>query len=807
MAYNLLGKDFTPPDIRGKVTGKAKYAEDFRVEGMVFGKLLTSPVPHGRITNIDTSEALATEGVLGVLTADELPTLPEPELQLLTNEPTYVGAPILAVAAEDETTAEDAIAKITYDFEPLPFTVDPLDSLYPGGPDALVGANVIDNSDFFAGAAGMRSLKWSARDFAAVEGGYQLPMGEPVKEWSFGDLESGFGNAALVLDETFVTASLGHHSMEPRSCLAHWQNGKCFLHVSSQSQSFIVPELARLLGVAPEDLVVIAETCGGGFGSKGAAYPLQVVPAYLAKKIGRPVMMRITRYEEYTNGFGRHGFQGRVRLGFRADGRVLAADVYVVQDNGGTTGFSDWLGAGELISALYQPEAMRWRGIPVFTNTPPRLAQRGPGMTQTVAILEPLMDKAARTLGLDRLAIRRVNAPGMNAPVGEDRHPLTSAYMQEVLTQGAEAFNWAERQARSGQRNGSRVRGIGVGQSYNSAGFAGFDGLVRLTPDGTLHIHSGVGNLGTYSHSATSRVAAEVLQFDWARCVVERGDSRKHLAWNMGQLASNTSFTMTRSVYVAAVDALEKLKAIAALDLGGAPEDYDIDGERVFLKSDPEQSLTYADAARRAIELGGKFDGHELPDDIHPITRTSASAIAGTGLIGVARDNLPIEGMPAAFLAGFAEIELDLETGRYEILDYLAVADCGTVLHPMSLANQIKGGAVMGFGLTATERYVYDAQNGLPANTGFHQVKPPSYLDVPATMQSGAVNLPDPANPVGAKGVGEPPMGAGAAALMCAISDALDGHIFNRTPVTPDQIVNHVAGQGQSHRPLDVNTT
>ena len=113
----------------------------------------------------------------------------------------------------------------------------------------------------------------------------------------------------------------------------------------------------------------------------------------------------------------------------------------------------------------------------------------------------------------------------------------------------------------------------------------------------------------------------------------------------------------------------------------------------------------------------------------------------------------------------------------------------------------------MGFGLTATERYVYDAQNGLPANTGFYQVKPPSYLDVPATMQSSAVDLPDPANPVGAKGVGEPPMGAGAAALMCAISDALDGHTFNRTPVTPDQIVNHVSGRGQSHRPLDVNTT
>ena len=804
MAYNLIGKDFIPPDIHGKVTGKAKYAEDFRVEGMVFGKLLTSPVPHGRVTNIDASEALAMDGVLAVFTADEVPPVPEPGVPFLTNEPLYVGAPILAVAAVDETTAEDAIDAITYDLETLPFVMDPMESLFPGGPDARVGANVVDNS--FGGPPSMRNLKWSAQDFGAVEEGYQLPLGESVAEWSYGDLEAGFSSAALVMDETFVTASTAHHSMEPRSCMAYWQNGKCYMHVSSQSQSFVVPGLARMIGVEPENLVLIAETCGGGFGSKGGPYPLMALPAFLSKKAGRPVMMRISRHEEYANGAARHGFQGRIKLGFREDGKVLAADIYVLQENGATTGFPDWRSAGDLVSALYQPETMRWRGIPVFTNTPPRSAQRGPGYNQAAAAIEPLIDKAARELGIDRLVIRQLNAPEMNAKVGGDQHHLSSAYMKEVLEKGAGEFNWTERQSRSGQRNGSKVTGVGIGQAYHPAGTYGFDGLVRLTSDGKLHIHTGVGNLGTYSHTATSRVAAEVLKCDWGRCVVVRGDSRKHLPWNFMQVGSNTSFTMTRTNYVAAVDAVTKLKEIAAIDLGGSPEDYEIGDHKVFATEDPERHLTYAQAAQRAIELGGAFDGHELPEDINPITRASATALAGSGLIGVAKDNLALEGSPAAFVTGFAEVELDIETGEFEIIDYLAVADCGTVLQPMSLSTQIKGGGVMGFGLGTLERYIYDPQNGLPANIGFYQAKPPSYLDVPPEMYASAVDQPDPSNPVGAKGVGEPPMGAAAAALLCAISDAMGGHVFNRIPVTSDQIVNHLSGQGQSHRPLDVNT-
>ncbi len=799
MAYDLLGKNFTPPDLQAKVTGKAKYAEDFRVDGMVFVKVLGSPMPHARVTNIDASAALAMPGVHGVLTADEVEQPPAPQETILTNEPLFVGHPILAVAADTEELASDALGEIKVTYEELPFTVDPLQSLFPGGPNARTNGNIANQG------VDLRTLKWTAQDFAAVPEG-QLPQGEAVTQWSFGDLDAGFAAAKLVLDETFVTSGLAHHSMEPRSALAYWQNGKCFLHGSTQSQSFPIPGIARSVGVEPADLVYVSEFCGGGFGSKGGAYPLMAIPALMSKKIGRPVMMRVSRHEEYFMGSARAGFQGRAKIGFAADGRVTAIDLYIVQENGPNTGFNDFVSAADAVSLVYQPGAMRFRGVPVLTNTPPRGPQRGPGQNQIATAIEPLMDKAARQLGIDRVAIRRLNAPDNAAKIGARQGGVTSAHLKDALARGAEIFNWSERQARSGQANGSKVRGIGVGTAYHSAGNSGFDGLVRITPDGKIHIHTGVGNLGTYSHTVTSRVAAEVLKANWDNCIVVRGDSRLHLPWNLGQFGSNTSFTMTRTNFAAATDAVAKLKEIAAMDLGGAPDDYDIGGERVFAKSDPSKSLTYAQAAQRAIDLGGRFDGHEVAQDLNVMTKASAAGVAGTGLVGVAKDNLPLTGTVPALAAGFIEIELDRETGKFEILEYVGVADCGTALHPQGLSHQIKSGAVMGLGLAASERHIYDPQNGLPGNIGLLLAKPVSYLDVPATMQTAWMDVADPQNPVGAKGVGEPVQGCAAAALLCAISDALGGHYFNRVPVMADMIVNAAAKREQSHKPLQVNT-
>lgn len=798
--YKHIGKDFTPPDVIGKVTGKARYAEDFRADGMVFARIFTSPMAHGRVTNIDTSALDDMDGVVGILTADDVPEVEAPNAAILTNTPAYVGDPILAVAAVDENTAEEALARIRVDLEALPFAVDPLDSIIAGGPNAREEGNVYVRS---REGSGFRTVKWTPEQVDEFRAGKE-PTGEFTSEWSYGDLDQGFEDAALIIEEPFVTTGYAHMSMEPRTAMAYWQNDKCYVYGSAQSQSFWLPGLAALLGVETKDVVLISENTGGGFGSKIGAYPMAALPGYFSKKLGRPVQLRITREQEYYIGSARVGFQGWIKMGFAQNGRVTAADVFIVEDIGANASGGDGSSAGGAISMVYDPQAMRFRGLPVLTNTTPRGAQRGPGQNQIAAVMAPIMDKAATELGIDRVEIRTINAATSERLVYAEQGPITSAYMDDAIRQGAEMFDWASKRERP-KRSGNKVIGLGIGQGYHSAGTDGFDGLVRITPDGVVHLHTGVGNLGTYSYASTMRAAAEVLKCDWEDCQIHSGSTEANLPWASYQAGSVSIFTQTRTSYVAATDLVEKMKRIAAETLGGDAEDYDIDGASVFSIDNPSQNMSYAAVAQRATELGGEYSGHIYPEELHEITQRSVQNLAGSGLIGVAKDNLPREGVVPGLAVAFVEIELDLDTGKYDILDYVGIAECGTVVHPQGLAQQMKGGAVWGMGMAGLERHVYDPQNGLPANVGYYGCRVPTYLDVPAVTRTDAVDKPDPQNPFGARGIGEPAMGCSVAALTSAISDALDGHSFGRTPVSRDMIVNHVAGREQSFKPLQTN--
>src|SRR5229473_3250959 len=249
----LIGKNYETPDLYAKVTGQAKYAEDYHAEGMLFCKLLLSPLPHARVKHIDTRRALAMPGVKAILTADDLPP-PADSLtdngtvikaskwaeRALTMEPLYQGEPILAVAAVDELTAAEAVEKIRIDLELLPFVIDPLDTLRPDGPNARTDGNVwVQRATPWAPQSSPPSpvvaeLKWTEADFAEFKAG-RLPMGKTSDDWSYGNLEAGFQNAALVLDETFVTPDTSHQTLEPRTTMAYWQNGKVYVHTGTQS--------------------------------------------------------------------------------------------------------------------------------------------------------------------------------------------------------------------------------------------------------------------------------------------------------------------------------------------------------------------------------------------------------------------------------------------------------------------------------------------------------------------------------------------------------------------------------------------
>ena len=803
MAEKLIGTDIAPPDLIAKITGRARYSEDFRPDGMVFAKMLLSPMPHCRVRSVDASRALAMDGVIDILRAEEVPSREGPREACLTDEPHYEGEPVLAIAAVTEEIAAAAIEAIDVDFEPLPFVLDPLDSLRPGGPTAYNDGNYFARlPDAEQGdPAVFQDFKWTEADFVEIDAGRMPNEAASTRSWDKGDdVDAAFAGADLIVEDAIVHQSVTHHPMEPRTNMAYWENGKLYAHVSTQSAQRTKAAMAGAVGIDVEDVVLIAEYCGGGFGSKIAGTPVMQIPAIFSRKINRPVMLRITRYEENYVGRARPGFQSWVKMAFRNDGKCVGIDLFIVEE-GGAYGSGDNGTAGNIADLIYTPQNMRFRSVSMLTNTPPKAAQRGPGGAQIVSMLEPILAKAARELGIDRLQMRLINAPDPDVAFGPGGTTLTSVHAKEALEQGAELFDWAGKQELSGRRVGTKVTGIGVALSPYTAGSRGFDGLMIIRPDGKLYVHQGLGNLGTHSIADTARPAAEILGLNWDQVEIVWGDSSRGMPRSAVQAGSQSTHAHTRANHAAATDAARKIRQIAAQSLGGSPSDYVLDNGRVFRRGGG--GMSFAQIAERAIQMGGEYDGHELPDDLHRETVPAATMLAGEGLMGVAKDNYGGRGGIYTFVAGFALVELDEETGVVDIKEFVGVTDCGTVIHPRSLGSQLFGGCIQGMGMAMTQKWVFDPQYGVPFANRLYTARPPGFLDIPLDMKWGAVGIPDPQTPVGAKGIGEPPVGAGAAALTTAIADAMGGTCLCRTPLTPDIILSELEGRDPAFGRLD----
>jgi CO/xanthine dehydrogenase Mo-binding subunit len=720
----------------------------------------------------------------------------------LTNEPMYMGDPILAVCAVDELTCADAIEKIKIDFEELPFVVDPLESLRPGGPNPREDGNVWIRPDPpNPPIPQLKEVKWSEQDFADYDKG-QMPLGHMPDKWEYGDIDAGFKNAALILDETFITPDVSHQCLEPRTAMAYWQNGKLFLHSGTQSTYQTRPAIAKWMNIDLDKIVFISEYTGGGFGSKITGGLTMIIPAVLSRKLNAPVMMRISREEEHCIGRARPSVIGRLKVGFAKDGRITALDMFTVCNSGAYDAQADGASAARIVSLLYQPEAMRQQAISVMTNTPPRSAQSAPGGMQGIAIIEPILAKAARQLGVDQVALRRVNCPEgkalFGAPVKGVRGHATSCFLKEALDKGAEQFRWQERAAQQ-KKMGSKVRGVGVSLSAYVGGSTGFDGLMVITPQGRVQFQSGIGNLGTESVIDVHRAGAERLGVPWEICDVVWGDTSKFVPYTCAQGGSTTTHTMSRASYAVADECKLRLKEIAAKTHGGKPDDYEVANQRVFRKGGGA-GLSFAEAAQRAIQLGGIYDGHEANPDVNKQTKASVAGLAGQGLVASAKDKFPHDGQTFSYVASFAEVEVDVETGKYYITDFLAYADVGTVVHPAALGGQVLGRSVLGIAHAIGQKWVYDPHYGVPVARRFYNSKPPTILDVPVDMQWEALDIPDPETPVGARGIGEPPVGGGCAAILNALSDALGDEIFRRAPVNADTILTSLeAGRPMQH--------
>ena len=332
--------------------------------------------------------------------------------------------------------------------------------LRPGGPNARLEGNVWVRP----GRRQLRTalplpevqeLKWTEEDFAEAKEG-RLPMGKATDEWSFGDVEAGFKNAALVLDETFVTPNTSHQCLETRSAMAYWQNGKVYVHTGTQSTAQTVPAIARWLDIDPSKVVFISEYTGGGFGSKitGGDFAGH---SRAAVEEGQ----RAGDDAHQPRGGALHRpraarLHGRMKVGFAKEGRITALDMFVICDNGPYDPVGDADSSGRIVSLLYQPPAMRWRGVTVLTNTPPRSAQSSPGGMQGITLMEPVIAKAARKLGHRSGGDPAHQRAGRQSAVrtadsGGKRAYATSAFIKEALDRGAELFRWEERKAQSPQ--------------------------------------------------------------------------------------------------------------------------------------------------------------------------------------------------------------------------------------------------------------------------------------------------------------------------------------------------------------------
>lgn len=780
-----IGDNFETPDSTAKVTGRAKYADDVMLDNMLHAKTVKSPYAHAYVESIDTSEAEAMSGVEAVITWKDLPgggqtgyaSMQPP----LDREPRCYGTPVAAVAAVDEYTAASAVEAIDVNYRVLDHVIDPVETLKPDGPNPRMDGNAVGEDD-------VTTIKWDDADFDAE---FPQNPGDMNYGWSYGDPDAGFAESDIVLEDVQVAHSVPQNPLEPRSNVAHYRSdGKLMYWASSQSVGMPAATLANYVGLDIDDVVWISNYCGGGFGSKAGLYPQQVIPALLSMKSNRPVKIRGTRKEEFFWGNGRTALHFDFRIGLKSDGEINALEMTMIGDAGAYT--SDVLrglsSASKSVSAMFNPEHMRVQGVGVYTNTPKRWANRGPGQNQLAMAIAPVLDKAAEAVGMDRLEFRIRNSADHGDPVGPDRTPNTSSYLSEAFEKVGDQFGYEDRVESASESDGSMIRGIGIGCAEHGAGAVGFDGLITIRTDGTVEMRTGVGNLGTYSYAGTARAGAETLKVPWDQVEVKWGRSDEN-AFTMLQAGSNTSFTTSLTQSKAAETAIEYMKELASMELGGDPEEYVVEGGEVYHETTESQSLSFAEAAQLAVEYGGKYSGEEIPlaDKLHPMTVSAAEDSVGNALVAFGKTGPEdAEGAPHTFCTSMAEVSIDTETGELNVEELRGVTDCGTVIHPQSLEAQVQGGMLMGLGYTTSEHYSFDEDTGIPYNTDLYTNKPPSILDF-GEVHGDAVNKPDFSGAHGTKGMGEPPLGAGASAVRSAVSDALGVDI--QPPMTPDKIL------------------
>ena len=764
-----VGLSIPRPDGAEKVTGRVQYVADIKPRGLLHAKLLRSPHAHARIVRIDTSKARALPGVRAVLIAADIPELKKKaptraHAVLAIDRVVFVGQPVAAVAADELAIAEEALDLIEVEYTVLPASIDPLRSMLVGAAPVADAGTEADTSEALA-HSGVAVAKSEAAPAKAVNIAQQAHLHR-------GDVAKGFAESDLVIEKTYRVPMVHQGYLEPHAVLAEWDStGLLTLWSSTQGSFNTRSEVADVLGLAENSIRVIPMECGGGFGGKIRAL-CEPITALLARATNRPVRYVMTRREELQAGMPAPQVIIRLKTGVKRDGTLMALEAETILESGAFSGAVLTMGA-VFIASVYQWPSFDVRGVEVLTHKASIAAYRAPTAPQTFFAVDSHMEQIARELHLDPVEFRLRHLMKEGDPMANGQ-PWQSNGAKQVLSRLAEHPLWKSRKewAASGGKDGRGLRGTGLAVGGWIPGLQPTGATVRLNPDGSLSVLTGqVDIAGT--NIALAQIAASAYGLDIDRVRITTGDTDTAPMTGLSA-GSKTIYTVGTAVLQAAEDARRQTFEIAAKELEASVHDLDLEDGRVSVRGMPDRGITLA-------QIGKK--GNLYMSKVPPVLGVSHPAFALQA---------------PAFAAQLARIEVDPDTGEVTLRDFVVVQDAGRAINPIGVEGQMQGGAVQSLGIALTEALMFD-DSGRLTNPSLLDYRKLTAADLP-NLQTVIVEVPSPAGPFGARGVGEPPIVPAPAAIANAIHDAT-GIRLTELPLTSERIALALLARERAARP------
>ena len=739
--YNVVGTRPIRHDGTDKVTGHALYGGDFQTAGLLHGKILRSPHGHARIKSIDVSKALAHPEVKAVVTGKDLPFAPDKVAELgegaanlkhLSNnvlaydKVLYKGHAVAAVTAINAHVAEEALSLIEVEYEALPAVTSVVDAMKEDAP--------LLHEDMFTTSLGKKAHKPSN-------------IASHI-QFRTGDLERGFRDADVVVEQEYQTASVHQGYIEPQAVTALWNaDGSLIIWTSTQGAFVVRSLVADILDLPISQIRVVPMEIGGGFGGKISVY-LEPVAVLLSRKTGHPVKMAMTRSEVFQGTGPTSGTYVKVKMGATKDGRITAAQAYLAYEAGAYPGSPVSTGAS-CVFTPYKIENAQVDGYDVVVNKPKTAAYRAPGAPSAAFATESVVDEICERIGMDPIEFRLRNAV-KEGDRRVDGPVFPRIGCVEVLKATRDHPHYS-----APLEGPNRGRGVAIGFWFN----VGLQSSCNMTvnPDGMVSLVEGSTDIGG-SRAAVAMQAAEVLGIapEQVKPQVADTDSVGYTAVTGG---SRVAFATGWAAYEAAQEVKQKMMERAAIIWDTPVEDVRYKDGVMTHKSDPELRFTFKELASRLLDTGGPISGSASVDP---------------------------KGAGGAFATGIADVEVDPDTGEVEVLRYTTVQDAGKAIHPSYVEGQMQGGAVQGIGWALNEEYVFN-NSGEMVNPTFLDYRMPTSLDVPM-INTVIVEVANPGHPYGARGVGEVPIVPPLATIANAIYHAI-GVRMTKTPMSPSNIL------------------